>query len=929
MTIQVGQDTAKTRKTLSAGDQKIAYYSIPAAQEAGLGDFTKLPAALKVVLENMLRFEDGKTVTVDDIKAFAEWASKGGKNPREIAYRPARVLMQDFTGVPAVVDLAAMRDGLVALGGDADKINPLNPVDLVIDHSVMIDEFGNPRAFQMNVDREYERNIERYTFLKWGQKAFNNFRVVPPGTGICHQVNLEYLAQTVWTDKDQNGEEVAYPDTLVGTDSHTTMVNGAAVLGWGVGGIEAEAAMLGQPISMLIPEVVGFELTGKMVEGTTGTDLVLKVVEMLREKGVVSKFVEFFGDGLDTLPLADRATIANMAPEYGATCGFFPIDGETLRYMRTTGREEDRIALVEAYAKENGMWRDENYAPVYTDTLKLDMGTIVPAISGPKRPQDFIALTEAHTAFAEYVKGVREGKDTSASSEVRWEGEGGQPEPRDIPGDEGNHKRGYVQTEDGNYQIHDGSIVIASITSCTNTSNPYVMIGAGLVARKARELGLTRKPWVKTSLAPGSQVVSAYLEAANLQEDLDAIGFNLVGYGCTTCIGNSGPLEPAISKAINDYDLIGTSVLSGNRNFEGRISPDVRANYLASPPLVVAYALVGDMNVDLANGVLGQDKDGNDVYLKDIWPSTQEIAELVEQTVTRESFQEKYADVFKGDEEWQSVETTDAKTYDWPPQSTYVQNPPYFQNMSPEPGKITNIENARVLAVLGDMITTDHISPAGSFKESTPAGQYLVERQVPVREFNSYGSRRGNHEVMMRGTFANIRIKNEMLDGVEGGYTKGPDGEQTSIFDAAMAWQEKDTPLVIFGGEQYGAGSSRDWAAKGTALLGVKAVIAENFERIHRSNLVGMGVIPFEFTNGDTRKTLGLTGEETVSISGLDTIKPLQEVPCEIIMADGSKKEIMIKCRIDTAIEIEYIEHGGVLHYVLRDLAKGDAIAAE
>ena len=590
--------------------------------------------------------------------------------------------------------------------------------------------------------------------------------------------------------------------------------------------------------------------------------------------------------------------------------------------MRTTGRDEDRIALVEAYAKENGMWRGDDYAPVYTDTLSLDMGTIVPAISGPKRPQDYIALTSAHTAFAEYVKGVREGKDTTANAEVRWEGEGGQPEPRDIPGDEGNHKRGYVQTEDGNYQLHDGSIVIASITSCTNTSNPYVMIGAGLVARKARALGLTRKPWVKTSLAPGSQVVSAYLEAANLQEDLDAIGFNLVGYGCTTCIGNSGPLEAPISKAINDYDLIGTSILSGNRNFEGRISPDVRANYLASPPLVVAYALVGDMNVDLANSPLGQDKDGNDVYLKDIWPTSKEVADLVEQTVTREAFQEKYADVFKGDEKWQSVETTDAKTYDWPPTSTYVQNPPYFQGMSPEPGVITNIENAKVLAVLGDMITTDHISPAGSFKETTPAGQYLVERQVPVREFNSYGSRRGNHEVMMRGTFANIRIKNEMLDGVEGGYTKGPDGEQTSIFDAAMAHQENGTPLVIFGGEQYGAGSSRDWAAKGTALLGVKAVIAENFERIHRSNLVGMGVIPFEFTNGDTRKSLGLTGEETVSISGLDTIKPLQEVPCTITMADGSVKEIMIKCRIDTAIEIEYIEHGGVLHYVLRNLAK-------
>ncbi len=922
MPINVGHDTSKARQTLTSGDQSIAYYSIKAAEEAGLGDFSRLPAALKVVLENMLRFEDGKTVTTDDIKAFSEWAKKGGKNPREIAYRPARVLMQDFTGVPAVVDLAAMRDGIVALGGKAEQINPLNPVDLVIDHSVMIDEFGNPRAFQMNVDREYERNIERYQFLKWGQGAFNNFRVVPPGTGICHQVNLEYLSQTVWTDVDQNGEEVAYPDTLVGTDSHTTMVNGAAVLGWGVGGIEAEAAMLGQPISMLIPEVVGFKLTGAMVEGTTATDLVLRVVEMLRAKGVVGKFVEFYGPGLDHLPLADRATIGNMAPEYGATCGFFPIDGETLRYLELTGRDKGRIALVEAYAKENGMWRGEDYDPIYTDTLSLDMGTVVPAISGPKRPQDHIALDHSAVAFKDYVRGFREGRDTSTASEIRWEGEGGQPEPRDIPGDEGHHARGYVATEDGNYQLHDGSIVIASITSCTNTSNPYVMIGAGLVARKAHALGLTRKPWVKTSLAPGSQVVSEYLEAAGLQEDLDAIGFNLVGYGCTTCIGNSGPLSPEISKCINDYDLIGVSVLSGNRNFEGRISPDVRANYLASPPLVVAYALVGDMNVDITTAPLGQDKDGNDVFLKDLWPTTKEIADLVQKTVTREAFLSKYADVFKGDERWQAVETSDAETYDWPPESTYVQNPPYFQGMNAEPGKISNIEKASVLAVLGDMVTTDHISPAGSFKESSPAGLYLRERQVPVREFNSYGSRRGNHEVMMRGTFANIRIRNEMLDDVEGGYTKGPDGKQTSIFDAAMAYQKEGTPLVVFGGEQYGAGSSRDWAAKGTALLGVKAVIAENFERIHRSNLVGMGVIPLEFTGGDTRKTLGLTGEEAVSIKGLDTIKPLQEVPCEIIMADGSTKEITLKCRIDTAIEIEYIEHGGVLHYVLRNLAK-------
>ena len=893
MTVVVGQDTAKTRRTLTVGDESIGYYSIPAAQAAGLGDFSRLPAALKVVLENMLRFEDGKTVSVDDIKAFAQWGAQGGKNPREIAYRPARVLMQDFTGVPAVVDLAAMRDGIVALGGDPEKINPLNPVDLVIDHSVMIDEFGTPHAFQMNVDREYERNMERYTFLKWGQSAFNNFRVVPPGTGICHQVNLEYLSQTVWTDADQNGEQVAYPDTLVGTDSHTTMVNGAAVLGWGVGGIEAEAAMLGQPISMLIPEVVGFELTGEMMEGTTGTDLVLKVVELLRARGVVGKFVEFYGAGLNNLPLADRATIANMAPEYGATCGFFPIDDETIRYLHSTGRDEARIALVEAYAKENGFWRGDDYAPIYTDTLHLDMGTIVPAISGPKRPQDFVALTEGKTAFR------REMEETFK-----------RPMGKEVT----------VAGED--YTMESGKVVIASITSCTNTSNPYVMIGAGLVARKAAALGMNRKPWVKTSLAPGSQVVSAYLEAADLQKDLDAVGFNLVGYGCATCIGNSGPLQSEISAAISEGDLVATAVLSGNRNFEGRISPDVRANYLASPPLVVAYALAGTLDINLASDVIGQDRDGNDVYLKDIWPTTQEVAEMVEATVTREAFLCKYADVFKGDEKWQGVEVTNQKTYDWPISSTYVQNPPYFQGITMETHKITNLENAKVMAILGDMITTDHISPAGSFKETTPAGKYLIDRQVSPREFNSYGSRRGNHEVMMRGTFANIRIKNEMLDGVEGGYTLGPDGSEMAIYDAAMAYQAEGTPMVIFGGEQYGAGSSRDWAAKGTALLGIKAVIAESFERIHRSNLVGMGVIPFEFTGGDSRKTLGLKGDETVSIMGLEGVKPLQEVPAEITMTDSTVKAITLKCRIDTEVEIDYIENGGVLHYVLRNLAK-------
>ncbi|MGB0634676.1 MAG: aconitate hydratase AcnA [Paracoccaceae bacterium] len=894
MPITVGNDSSKTRRELVVNGKSFFYYSLDAAEEAGMGNFAKLPASLKVVLENILRFEDGKTVFQDDIRAFSDWARDGGKSNREIAYRPARILLQDFTGVPAVVDLAAMRDGIVELGGNPEKINPLNPVDLVIDHSVMIDAFGNPRAFQMNVEREYERNLERYTFLKWGQSAFDNFRVVPPGTGICHQVNLEYLSKTVWSDKDQFGQNVAYPDTLVGTDSHTTMVNGAAVLGWGVGGIEAEAAMLGQPISMLIPEVVGFKLTGSMIEGTTGTDLVLKVVELLRAKGVVGKFVEFYGDGLDNLPLADRATIGNMAPEYGATCGFFPVDNETLRYLQTTGRDQETISLVEAYAKVNGFWRDPDYNPIYTDTLELDMGTIVPAISGPKRPQDYVALDVAKEAFH------REMKETfkqSLDDEVEVSGE--------------------------EYKMKSGKVVIASITSCTNTSNPYVMIAAGLVARKARQLGLTRKPWVKTSLAPGSQVVSAYLEASNLQEDLDAVGFNLVGYGCTTCIGNSGPIQKEISEAISEGDLVATAVLSGNRNFEGRISPDVRANYLASPPLVVAYAIAGTLDINLSNDVISQSPDGTDIYLKDIWPTTEEVTELVTKTVTREAFQSKYADVFNGDEKWQSVKTTDSQLYNWPTSSTYVQHPPYFKGMSPEPGTIKNITNARVLALLGDMITTDHISPAGSFKETTPAGEYLVSHQVAPREFNSYGARRGNHEIMMRGTFANIRIKNEILNDVEGGYTLGPNNNQTSIFDAAMEFQEKGTPLVIFGGEQYGAGSSRDWAAKGTALLGVKAVIAESFERIHRSNLVGMGVIPFEFTDGVTRKTLKLVGDEVISITELDKgLKPLSSVPCYIKHSDGSETTINLKCRIDTEMEIEYVENGGVLHYVLRNLAK-------
>ncbi|MFD2441043.1 aconitate hydratase AcnA [Paracoccus kondratievae] len=793
-----------------------------------------------------------------------------------------------------------------------------------MDHSVMIDEFGTPRAFQRNVELEYERNLERYTFLKWGQNAFNNFRVVPPGTGICHQVNLEYLAQTVWTDTDQDGHQVAYPDTLVGTDSHTTMVNGLAVLGWGVGGIEAEAAMLGQPISMLIPEVVGFKITGALREGLTATDLVLKVVQMLRQHGVVGKFVEFYGDGLDHMPLADRATIANMAPEYGATCGFFPIDDETLRYLRQTGRDESRIALVEAYARQNGFWRTRDYAPIYSSTLELDQSTVVPAISGPKRPQDHVALTDSAKAFNDYILGLRPAPSVSAEQKEKMTREGGAPNPaqQDIPG--GHH--GHLNTgpvEGRDYGLRDGSVVIASITSCTNTSNPYVLMAAGLVARKARALGLTRKPWVKTSLAPGSQVVAEYLEAANLQDDLDALGFNLVGFGCTTCIGNSGPLAPEISKSINDNDLVAVSVLSGNRNFEGRISPDVRANYLASPPLVVAYAIAGDMNIDLTTEPLAHTPDGKPVFLKDIWPSSKEVAELVDTIVTREMFQTKYADVFKGDERWQAVEVTDSETYDWPPTSTYIQNPPYFRGMGMEKGAIHNIDGARILALLGDMITTDHISPAGSFKPTTPAGKYLTERQVAPRDFNSYGSRRGNHEIMMRGTFANIRIKNEMLDGVEGGYTKGPDGQQTSIYDAAMAYQAAGVPLIVVGGIEYGAGSSRDWAAKGTNLLGVKAVIAESFERIHRSNLVGMGVIPFEFTGGDNRKTLGLKGDEVISIDGLEgEFKPLSLVPCTIRYADGTEKVIQLKARVDTEVEIEYLENGGVLHYVLRNLAK-------
>ncbi len=914
MAITTGKNAGATRRTLRVGDREYAIHAIGAAEAAGLGRFAHLPAALKVVLENLLRHADGLTVTEDDIRAFSEWVEKGGRNPREIAYRPARVLMQDFTGVPAVVDLAAMRDAMVALGGDPEKINPLNPVDLVIDHSVMVDEFGNPRAFRFNVEREYERNMERYQFLKWGQKAFDNFRVVPPGTGICHQVNLEYLAQGVWTDTDQTGATVAYPDTLVGTDSHTTMINGLGVLGWGVGGIEAEAAMLGQPISMLIPEVVGFELTGALREGVTATDLVLTVTQMLREKGVVGKFVEFYGEGLDRLPLADRATIANMAPEYGATCGFFPIDDETLRYLRQTGRDEARVQLVEAYAKEQGLWRGPDYAPVYTDTLTLDMSTVVPSIAGPKRPQDRIALDKAAETFLQHVADER-GIDISPEAEEMLE-EG--PAPVEPPDPRRSHP-----VEGADYSLRDGSIVIAAITSCTNTSNPYVMIAAGLVARKAREKGLMPKPWVKTSLAPGSQVVSEYLEKAGLQEDLDAIGFNLVGYGCTTCIGNSGPLPEKISKAIREGDLIAASVLSGNRNFEGRINPDVRANYLASPPLVVAYALAGDMNVDLAVDPVGTDREGRPVFLRDIWPTQEEVNALVEKAVTREAFAKKYADVFKGDARWQAVEAPDSLTYDWPPSSTYIRRPPYFDGMGREPGHIESIEGCRILALLADSVTTDHISPAGAIKPDSPAGRYLLAHQVPPHMFNSYGARRGNHEVMMRGTFANIRIRNEMVPGVEGGFTKDPEGNVVPIFDAAMAWQKRGVPLAVVAGKEYGTGSSRDWAAKGPALLGVRAVLAESFERIHRSNLVGMGVIPFEFTGGENRRSLGLTGEEELSFLGLsDDVEPLAELPCRIRYKDGSEREIIVRCRIDTEVERDYVRNGGVLHTVLRNLAR-------
>ncbi|WP_141059866.1 aconitate hydratase AcnA [Brucella melitensis] len=889
-------DSFKCRKTLSVGGKEYVYYSLTEAEKNGLAGISSLPFSMKVLLENLLRFEDDRSVKKSDIENVAKWLADRGKAGAEIAYRPARVLMQDFTGVPAVVDLAAMRDGIKALGGDPEKINPLVPVDLVIDHSVIVDDFGNPLAFQHNVDLEYQRNGERYRFLKWGQQAFKNFRVVPPGTGICHQVNLEYLAQAVWT-KEEDGVTLAYPDTCVGTDSHTTMVNGLGVLGWGVGGIEAEAAMLGQPVSMLLPEVIGFRLTGKLKEGVTATDLVLTVTQMLRKKGVVGKFVEFFGAGLDNMSLADRATIGNMGPEYGATCGFFPVDQETLKYMNMTGRDEHRLELVEAYCRAQGMWRDSSSAdPVFTDVLELDMGDVVPSMAGPKRPEGRIPLENIGSGFA-------------TSLETEYKKTTGQTTRYPVEGE--------------NFDLGHGDVVIAAITSCTNTSNPSVLIAAGLLARNAVAKGLKTKPWVKTSLAPGSQVVAAYLEDAGLQKDLDALGFNLVGFGCTTCIGNSGPLPAPISKTINEKGLIAAAVLSGNRNFEGRVSPDVQANYLASPPLVVAHALAGTVTKDLTKEPLGEDKDGNPVYLRDIWPSTQEIQDFIAKNVTRKLFSEKYADVFKGDANWQAVQVPAGQTYAWDDNSTYVQNPPYFVGTGKTAGMIGDVKGARILGLFGDKITTDHISPAGSIKAQSPAGKYLLDHGVAVADFNQYGTRRGNHEVMMRGTFANIRIRNHMLgeNGREGGYTiHYPSKKEMSIYDAAMEYKAEGVPLVVFAGVEYGNGSSRDWAAKGTNLLGVKAVIAQSFERIHRSNLVGMGIVPFVFEEGTSWQSLGLKGDEIVTIEGLADVRPRQRVEASITYADGTVKKVPLICRIDTLDELDYMKNGGILQTVLRDL---------
>jgi aconitate hydratase len=885
----IGQDTLGTRDTLKVGSKDFGYYSLKKAGQK-LGDVSRLPFSMKVLLENLLRFEDGVTVTTDDIQAIVDWQNDRGKAEREIQYRPARVLLQDFTGVPCVVDLAAMRDAMNALGADAAKINPQVPVHLVIDHSVMVDEFGTPKAFEQNVEIEYQRNFERYDFLKWGSKSLANFYAVPPGTGICHQVNLENIAQAVWSSVDADGNAVAYPDTCVGTDSHTTMINGLGVLGWGVGGIEAEAAMLGQPVSMLIPEVVGFKLTGTLKEGVTATDLVLTCTNMLRKKGVVGRFVEYFGPGLASLTLADRATLANMAPEYGATCGFFGIDEKTLDYMHLTGRSEENIALVEAYAKEQGFWIDPSADPVFTDTLELDLATVVPSLAGPKRPQDRVALPDVDDVFnADMV-------NTYKKAQQR------------------------VPVEGKDFDIGDGDVTIAAITSCTNTSNPGVLVAAGLVAKKANELGLKPKPWVKTSLAPGSQVVTDYLEKAGLQSHLDAIGFNLVGYGCTTCIGNSGPLAEPISKAINENGLVAAAVISGNRNFEGRVSPDVRANFLASPPLVVAYALKGTVIEDFITTPIGTGKDGRDVYLKDIWPTNDEVASIMASSLDRSMFQARYANVYKGDAHWQAIDVAGSDTYAWRAGSTYVANPPYFEGLTMTPAPVHDIIEAKPLAIFGDSITTDHISPAGSIKATSPAGKWLSEHQVAQADFNSYGSRRGHHEVMMRGTFANIRIRNLMLDGVEGGMTRY-EGEVMPIYDAAMKHKADGTPLVVIGGKEYGTGSSRDWAAKGTNLLGVRAVIVESFERIHRSNLVGMGVLPLQFKDGENKDTLGLTGDESFTVQNVAGLKPRQDVEVIVKRADGSTFTFTALCRIDTVNELEYFLNGGILQYVLRKLA--------
>jgi aconitate hydratase len=921
-------DSFKSAKTLKVGSKSYRFFSLKAAEKNGLKGISKLPYSLKVLLENLLRHEDGRSVTRADIEGIAKWLVNRGKAEKEIAFRPARVLMQDFTGVPAVVDLAAMRDAMKALKRDPEKINPLAPVDLVIDHSVMVDFFASKGAFKQNVDLEYERNGERYTFLKWGQGAFDNFRVVPPGTGICHQVNLEYLARTVWTrtEKVKNKQiTTAYPDTLVGTDSHTTMVNGLAVLGWGVGGIEAEAAMLGQPISMLIPEVIGFKLTGKLAEGTTATDLVLTVTQMLRKKGVVGKFVEFFGPGLAHLALEDMATIANMAPEYGATCGFFPVNAETIAYLKGTARPAAQVALVEKYAKAQDMfWTPKAADPEFSDTLALDLASVEPSMAGPKRPQDRVTLGDAAADFRQSLGELRGGPKSplappESNGEARFLAEGA------LDGEfEAQHGSHRFPVEHANYTLGHGDVVIAAITSCTNTSNPSVMIGAGLLARNAVKKGLNSKPWVKTSLAPGSQVVTEYLKSSGLQKDLDKIGFDLVGYGCTTCIGNSGPLPENISSAIKKNDLVAAAVLSGNRNFEGRVNPDVRANYLASPLLVVAYALAGSLNVNLTIDPLGHDKKGRPVYLKDIWPAAKEIAEFVRKNVTRKAFAKRYKDVFKGDSQWRKIKVEGGQTFKWPMSSTYIAHPPYFEHFKMEPEAVKDVADARILGLFLDSITTDHISPAGNIKASSPAGKYLIEGQVRPEDFNSYGARRGHHEVMMRGTFANIRIKNQMIPGVEGGVTKHyPDGAQMPIYDAAMKYQAEGVPLVVFAGKEYGTGSSRDWAAKGTRLLGVRAVVAQSFERIHRSNLIGMGVVPLQFKDGESWQTLGLKGDETISIAGLASgLKPRASLKLEIRRADGSTALTVVMCRIDTLDELDYYRHGGIMPYVLRNLAK-------